>query len=155
MFLFWLFTPGRTIMVVAIVYSPLSSDLGAAIPFLVRQTAVEDEADLVQFVSSFRLEQSFEFKSVGLTTDIDHTVKLYPSGLHVVVSTEDLNTLLSHFRFFTADQMLHICSAHGIKFSLSSQKIPKTKILNVMLTHECGDKCRKLKYVFKMLRVNR
>lgn len=132
-----------------------SDDMGMVKPFLVRQHAVEDNEDLVQFVSSFRLEQSFEFISVGRTSGLDHPGKVYPAGSNIVVSTEEVNTLVLYFRFFTVDQMLDLCSAHGIEFASSSQKILRTKILNVLLAHSCQEQCKHLKYVFKLLRANR
>lgn len=109
----------------------------------------------MEYASSYRLNKSFEFVSLGKDIPTMHPSQWYPTGPHVVVSAPDLRVLLEHYKFWTVDQLLMISEVHLIPFSSSSKKIAKSVILNSMHNHTCHNICKDIIYTFKTLRVDR
>lgn len=130
-------------------------DISPGLPLVVRQHAVEEEGDLSTYVSSHRLNQSFEFKGVGVSAGIHHLADIYPSGPLITVLSGELSTLVQHFRFFTVDQLLTLGNAHGECFASSSKKIMKAALQSSLISHQCNIQCKNLKYVFKILTKDR
>lgn len=115
----------------------------------------DDERDLVEFASTQVLNKSFEFISIDLKTPFKHAAEWYPSGPHIAVISDGLNSILQHYKFWTVDQLIAVSDAHRIASAYSSRKMAKNKILTSMSTHLCTDYCHELVYIFKTIRSDR
>ena len=92
------------------------------LPLVLREHGVEDPDDLVNYVSSHRLNQSFSFVAVNKNPNITHASQLYPAGTHILVRVDNLRDLIQYFRFFTIDQLLALADGliHGHRCSFAS-----------------------------------
>ena len=110
----------------------------------------EDEADLVDYASSYKLNRSFEYVTAGQEANMMHSAQIYPAGPCIAISVPSLAMLIQSFNFFTVNDLLMLCTAHDVMFASSSKSISKPRLLKIMIDHHCSHKCRDIKYVFKL-----
>lgn len=65
------------------------------LPLLLRNHSLEDTEDLVSYISSRRLNQSFQFVSVDQNPDITHAAQLFSAGSYVLVAIDNLMDLIN------------------------------------------------------------
>lgn len=115
---------------------------------MVFEDEVDNEDKLIEYVLSHRLNQSFEFVSLGNEIPVKHPLQWNLAGPHTVVSITEFSLLLQYFKFGTVDQLLMISEIHHIPFSSLSKKIAKNTILNTMFSHSFSQSCKDIKYIF-------
>ena len=125
------------------------------LPLVIQRGVVVDPEDLQQFVSTFRLNQSFQFQAMDYRFDHMHPAQFLPAGPHIVVHTDQLSILVQNYQFFTVDQLLTLCNGHHLHFASSSKAIHKGSIQKMLLDHHCDADCGQMIYLFKMIKCDR